>query len=123
MIHAIGLPHSLGAKKTLVLVAAMLAFVGLNAAAMADNNASETRVKKVSLVDIDLSTIEGQRAARERLHQTARLLCSRLVDEFDLSHHVNYLSCVDSAMRKAEPRLQAMVSRSGADLLARSAGN
>jgi UrcA family protein len=123
MIHANGLKRHLGAKKYLILATAMVAFVGLNAAAVADQNAGETRVKKVSLADIDLSTTEGQRAARERLHQAARSLCTQVGDELDLSYHANYLACIDAAMAKAEPRLQAMASRSGADLSARSVGN
>jgi UrcA family protein len=107
------------AKRHLIAAAAMVAVVGLTSAAVADPISGEMRAKKVSLADIDLSTVEGQRAARERLHQTARHLCSRVADDLDLSHHANYLACVDLAMAKAEPLLQAAASRSRADLLAR----
>jgi UrcA family protein len=107
------------AKKHLIAAAAMVAFVGLTSAAAADQVSSGMRAKQVSLADIDLSTVEGQRAARERLHQAARHLCSQVADDLDLSHQANYLTCVDLAMAKAEPLLQAMASRSGADLLAR----
>ena len=118
MINLNGRSRRLGAKKNLIVVAAMVAFVGLNSA-VADQISGEMRAKKVTLAGIDLSTLEGQRAARERLHQAARQLCSQVADELDLSHHENYLACVDIAMAKAEPLLQAMASRSGADLLAR----
>jgi UrcA family protein len=113
------LSRHLGAKRTLIVAAAMVAFVGLNSAAVADQISGEMRAKSVSLADIDLSTVEGQSAARERLHQAARHLCSRVADDLDLSHQANYLACVDMAMAKAERLLQAMASRSGADLLAR----
>jgi UrcA family protein len=119
MINLNGLSRHLGAKMNLLVVAAMVAFVGLNSAAIADQVSGEMRAKKVSLADVDLSTVEGQRAARERLHQAARNLCSQVADELDLSHHANYLACIDMAMAKAEPLLQAMASRSAADLLAR----
>ena len=106
-------------KRNLIAAAAMVAFVGLNSAAVADQVSGGTRIKTVSLADIDLSTVEGQRAARERLHQAAGDLCSQVADELDLSHDANYLACVDMAIAKAERLLQAMVSRGGADLLAR----
>jgi UrcA family protein len=106
-------------KKNLIAAAAMVAFVGLNSAAVADQISGDMRAKQVSLADIDLSTVEGQRAAHERLHQAARQLCSHVADELDLSHQANYLACIDMAMAKAERSLQAMASRSGADLFAR----
>jgi UrcA family protein len=106
-------------KRNLIAAAAMVAFVGLNSAAVADQVSGGTRIKTVSLADIDLSTVEGQRAAHERLHQAARRLCSIVADELDLSRQANYVACVDMAMAKADRQLQAMVSRSGAGLLAR----
>jgi UrcA family protein len=122
MINSNQLIRHLKTGKNLILVVAMVAFVGLNAVAVADGNAGEARAKKVSLADIELSTIEGQRAARERLRQTARRLCSQVADELDLSHQTNYLACIDTAMTKVESRLQAMASRSGVALSARNEG-
>jgi UrcA family protein len=52
-------------------------------AAMADEQAataSVTRTENVSLADLDLSTPEGVRAAHDRLHETARRLCSQVAD-------------------------------------------
>ena len=56
---------------------------------------------RVSLADLDLSTPEGARAARERLRQTARHLCNRVADELDLSHQANYVACVDETLAAA----------------------
>ena len=65
-----------------------------------------TRTANVSLADLDLSTPEGARAARERLHQTARRLCAQVADSLDLSHQPNFVKCVDdtlaAALRKAQ---------------------
>jgi UrcA family protein len=119
MINSNWLSGHLGAKKNLIVAAAMVAFVGLNSTAVADPSSGEIRSRKVSLADIDLSTVEGQHAAYERLHQAARNLCSQVAEDLDLSHHENYLACIDMAMAKATPLLQAMASRSSAELLVR----
>lgn len=59
------------------------------------------------------STVAGQEAARERLHQMARRLCAQVEDELDLSPQSNYVKCVDEATAKTLPHLDAM-SRSTA---------
>jgi len=53
------------------------------------------RAQTVSLTDLNLSTVAGQEAARERIHQMARRLCTQVEDELDLSHHANYVKCVE----------------------------
>jgi UrcA family protein len=65
--------------------------------------APETLAAKVSVADLDLSTPEGQRVANERLHQTARHLCSRLEHRHSesLAHHPTYIRCVDNALADA----------------------
>jgi UrcA family protein len=65
------------------------------------DTAPVTRSAKASLADLDLSTPEGMRTARERIHQTARHLCNRVSDELDLSHHENYVACVDETSAAA----------------------
>ena len=86
---------------TTTLLALCVLASGVTVAGPETDTAPVTRSAKVSLADLDLSTPEGARAARERLRQTARHLCARVADEFDLSHHENYVACVDEALAKA----------------------
>jgi UrcA family protein len=85
-----------------VAVLALCALVsGVTVAGPKTDNAPVMRSAKVSLADLDLSTPEGTRAARERLLQTARHLCNRVADELDLSHQANYVACVDETLAAA----------------------
>jgi UrcA family protein len=83
-------------------------------------DASVTRSSKVSIADLDLSTPQGARAARERFRQTARKLCAQAADELDLSHHANYLACVDDTVAAALKEVQEGASASGTTLQAKS---
>jgi UrcA family protein len=67
----------------------------------------------VSLADLDLSTEKGMQTARERLDATARRLCKQVIDPWALSHHEQYLRCVDDATTAALERLhsQALVAQ------------
>jgi UrcA family protein len=67
----------------------------------------------VSLADLDLSTEKGMQTARERLDETARHLCKQVIDPWALSHHAQYLRCVDDATTAALERLhsQALVAQ------------
>jgi UrcA family protein len=60
----------------------------------------------VSLADLDLSTEKGMQAARERVHDAARQLCSKVVNPWSLSHHPDYVQCVDDATANAVTQLQ-----------------
>jgi len=55
----------------------------------------------VSLADLDLSTEKGMQTAHERLHATARRLCKEVINPWALSHHDQYLRCVDEAVAAA----------------------
>ena len=72
-----------------------------DALAGSEVDASVTRSAKVSIAGLDLLTPQGALAARERLRQTARKLCAQVADELDLSHHANYIACVDESVAKA----------------------
>jgi UrcA family protein len=73
--------------------------------------AAADRAKTVSLADLDLSTPDGARAAHERLHEVARTLCSQVADELDLSHHTNYLACVNDAMARSLPIVEQLAQK------------
>jgi UrcA family protein len=61
----------------------------------------DRRVAAVSLADLDVSTPQGARAARERLHETARRLCAQLEDGQDLGHQPRFVACVERALDTA----------------------
>jgi UrcA family protein len=59
---------------------------------------SVTLGANVSLADLDLSTLEGSRAAHERLEAMARRLCGELARRPDLSYQPNYDACVHDTL-------------------------
>jgi UrcA family protein len=90
-----------------------LACVGIGGTALAQQAAAdvETRAANVSLAGFDLSTAVGMAAARERLRSAAVRLCSQVADELDLSHHDNFIKCVDTTMASALPKLDQLASK------------
>jgi len=68
-------------------------------------NAADKVSATVSVADLDLSTDKGMQAARDRLHATARRLCEKVVDPSSLSHHSDYVHCVDEATTAAVAQL------------------
>ena len=101
------------AARTLIATAALLGVL-CTGSAMADSQSAQQRSKSVVLSDLDLSTVQGQQAAQERIHQMARRLCSQVADELDLSRQSNFVKCVDAAMVDADATVQALVRRSTA---------
>jgi len=84
-------------------------------AAVADQVGFSTRTKTVSFDDLNLSTMDGQQAAHARVEKLARVLCSQVADPTDLSHHSNFVACVDAAVGKAGANLQVLINqKSGA---------
>jgi UrcA family protein len=61
----------------------------------------DKRVATISLADLNLATPQGAQAARERLRQTARQLCSRVQDSRDLGHQPHFVACVQEALADA----------------------
>jgi len=62
---------------------------------------SVTRAANVSVADLDLSTVEGSRVARERLEAMARRLCAELARSKDLSYRPNWAACVNDTITGA----------------------
>ena len=63
----------------------------------------------VSLADLDLSTDTGMQAARERLHQTARRLCRKIVNPWGLAPHEVLMRCIDETTAAAVGKIQNLV--------------
>ena len=99
------------ASKALLIAMITIGFFG-GTAAIADQTGPSTRSKTLSFSDLDLSTMQGQQIAQQRVHQMARTLCSQVVDPTDMSHQINYVACVDAAEAKAGASLQALVKKS-----------
>jgi UrcA family protein len=62
---------------------------------------SVTRAVNISLADLDLSTLEGYRAAHERLEAMARRLCAELARSHELSYQPNFAACVHDTLAGA----------------------
>lgn len=106
--------------KSLLVTLIFLGVLG-GAAAMADQVGPSSLTKTVNFQDLDLSTVQGQQIARERVHQLARVLCDKVADPTDMSHHTNYLACVDATVAKAGDSLQALINKSSNAQFARAA--
>lgn len=71
---------------------------------------SVTRAANVSLADLDLSTLEGSRAARERLEAMARRLCAELARGNDLSYQPDFNVCVHDTLAGAMAQANALTA-------------
>jgi UrcA family protein len=105
-------PSGLIALSTVAVLALSATFPG---AAMADqlaSNAPETRIVRVVLADLDLSTPEGARIARNRLQEAARQLCVRLAESRDVGRQWHLRACMNETVADAWRQLStpALVS-------------
>lgn len=82
---------------------------------------SVTRGANVSLADLDLSTLEGARSARERLEAMARRLCGELSRRQDLSYQPNYPACVHDTLAGALAQADALAAARNTRTARRSA--
>lgn len=90
----------------------VVAVIWLQSPAYAADESSgvkKTDVKSASVPvgDLDLSTTEGIRAAKQRIHRAARRLCDQLVDSHSISHQPDYMRCVDATLAAANAKLEA----------------
>jgi UrcA family protein len=75
---------------------------------------SVTRAANVSLADLDLSTLEGSRVARERLEAMARRLCAELTRsrelayQPELAYQSNFAACVHDTLTGALAQANAL---------------
>lgn len=69
---------------------------------------SMTLGARVSLADLDLSTLEGSRAAHERLEAMARRLCNELAGHHELVYQPSYAACVQDTLSGAWAQANAI---------------
>ena len=82
---------------------------------------SVIRGATVSLADLDLSTLEGARIARERLQAMAWRLCGELARRQDLSYRPNYAACVHDSLAAALTQADALAAARNTRTARRSA--
>ena len=78
-----------------------LPIVTASVASAGDTILPNGRADRVSVADLDLSTIEGQTLARERVRRLARTLCNRISDHLDLGRYEHWVQCVADATDQA----------------------
>ncbi len=105
-------------KTLLISLITMGLFCGVSA--MADQPGYSTRTKTVTFSDLNLSTVQGQQIAKERVHQMARTLCTQVADPTDMSRAYNYVACIDATEAKAGASLQALINKQSTAQFARA---
>jgi UrcA family protein len=75
----------------------------------------------VSLADLDLSTLEGARIARQRLESMARRLCDELARRQDLAYQGNYAVCVHDSLAGALAQADTLTAAGNTRTARRSA--
>jgi UrcA family protein len=89
----------------------LIALLGIAPGAQAGQQTSTgavSRVAEVSLTDLDLSTPEGMRLARDRVHRMALRVCAEAADNRDLSSQPNFAVCVESTLAAHLKQLDAL---------------
>jgi UrcA family protein len=79
------------------------------------------QIADVSLADLDLSTLEGSRAAHERLEAMARRLCAELARSYDLSYQPNFAACVHDTLAGALAQANVLAAAKNTRTARRSA--
>jgi UrcA family protein len=106
------LPRRLNGRHTAAGAAILMASFGIvPVSTIADQPAATTsvsRVADVSLSDLDLSTPEGMRVARDRLHTMAQRVCAGPAGSRGLSSQPTFAACVDSTVANALRQIDAL---------------
>jgi UrcA family protein len=87
--------------------AALLALFALTTGVALADQPPATRVAKISLNGLDLSTQEGARAAYERIKITAQHLCFQLSDPRKVDDRVLYNACLFETVGDTVRRINA----------------
>ena len=105
--HTSGSPPNLASCVDSTLAGALRQINALNQVKLTSSH-SVTRAANVSLVDLDLSTLEGSRAAHERLEAMARRLCGELARSHELTYQPDYTACVHDTLAGAWAQANAL---------------
>jgi UrcA family protein len=87
-------------------VALVALFAFTSDAALADQPPA-TRIAKVSLAGLDLSTLKGARIAYERIKTTAERLCFQLSDPRKIDDQAVYNVCVSETLADTVRRMNS----------------
>ena len=102
----------IGGRHSTAGAAILMALFGIApVGAIADQRAaptSVTRVEDVALADLDLSTPEGMRVARDRLHTMAQRVCAEPADNRVPSSQPTFAACVDRTLENALRQIDAL---------------
>ncbi len=90
-----------------IKAAALVALFALTSAAALADQPPATKVAKVSLAGLDLSTPEGARSAYERIKVTAERLCFQLADSRKIDYQAVYNTCVTETLADTVRRINA----------------
>jgi UrcA family protein len=90
-----------------IRAAALVALFALTSAVALADQPPATRIAKVSLADLDLSTPEGARAAYERIKTTAKHLCFQLSDPRKVDDQVLHKACLVETLADIVRRINA----------------
>jgi UrcA family protein len=98
-----------------IRAAALVALFALTSGIALADHPPVTRVAKVSLTGLDLSTPEGARAAFERIKTAAKHLCFQLSDARKVDDQVLYNACLietlaDTVRRINTPTVAALLA-------------
>jgi UrcA family protein len=87
--------------------AVLIALFALTSGIALADQPPATRVAKVSLTGLDLSTPDGARAAYERIKTTAQHLCFQLSDPRKVDDQVLYQACLIETLADTVRRINA----------------
>lgn len=93
-----------------IRAAALVVLFALTSAVALADQPPATAVAKVSLLGLDLSTLEGARAAHERIKATVKRLCFQLSDPRKVDDQVLYNACLIETLADTVRRINARVA-------------
>jgi UrcA family protein len=90
-----------------IRAAALVALIALTSVTALADQPPATKVAKISLAGLNLSTPEGARAAYERIKTTAERLCFQMSDSRKIDYQAVYKVCVNETLGDTVRRINA----------------